>query len=192
MKRIAMLAVVAILVVVAVPADGSDRGFYIGVGTGPSSFDVADFNDEFSNLYFETDNFGVKVFGGYQFLKHLAVQVGYTDFGQITRRETNIYYEDQSLKVSINDWDASAIGIVPLGKRASFYGKLGVAAWNADVTVDDGHTAVKESSSGTDVIFGLGFDFRFKKFGLRISGDHLTMSGTSGANLFAGSLTYRF
>ena len=60
------------------------------------------------------------------------------------------------------------------------------------MTVDDGHGAVDDSSSGTDLIFGLGFDFRFKKFGLRISGDHLAMSGTSGANLFAGSLTYRF
>lgn len=187
-----MLAVAAILVITVVPADCADRGFYIGAGIGPSSFDVSDFNEEFGDLYFEADNFGVKVFGGYQFLKYLAVEVGYTNFGQVTRRETNIHYEDQSLKVAINDWDASAVGIVPLGRKAALFGKVGLASWNTDVTVDDGHGAVKESSNGTDVIFGLGFDFRFKKFGLRVSGDHLVIADTGGANLFIGALTYRF
>ena len=192
MMRNAMLAVVAVLLVFAVPADCADRGFYIGAGVGLSSFDVADFNEEYADLYFKTDNFGVKVFSGYQFLKYLAVEVGYTDFGQVTRRETNIYYEDQSLKVSINDWDVSAVGVVPLGAKAAFFGKIGLASWNTDVTVDDGHGAVAESSSGTDVVFGLGIDFRFKKFGLRIEGDHLNIPDTGGANLFSGCLTYRF
>ncbi len=191
MKKTVLVGM-GILLVVAMPVECAERGFYVGAGFGFSNFDVEDFNEEFANLYFESDNFGLKLFGGYQVFKYLAVEAGYTDFGQIKRKETNIYYEDQSLKVAINDWDVSAVGTVALGKKATLFAKIGMASWNTDVTVDDGHEVVAESSSGTDLAYGLGLDFMFKKFGLRLEGDWLKIPDTSGAFMLSGCLTYRF
>ena len=187
-----MLAMVAVLVVVAVPADCADRGFYIGAGLGAPSFEVNEYYEDFSYLFFEDDTPGFRFFGGYRILKYLGVEATYIDFGTIKKHETTAYRHDNELKVGIDSWDASVVGMVPLGEKISLFGKAGFASWNADVRVQDGDEVQDLSRDGTDFTFGAGLDFVFKHMGLRIELDWLTMSDTDGAFMASGNLTYNF
>lgn len=184
---------VLVLVIAAVlPASADDNGFFVGLGLGFPTFDPEDFNDDLGDLRFEEDSFGLKFFGGYRFGKYLAAEVSYNDFGSVERHEESQIREHQRVDVGINSIDASVMGIVPLGTKACFFGKAGFASWNTDITVIVDDLIQDLSTDGTDVIFGLGVDFIFKKVGLRMEYDFLDIADTGGAGMFTGSLTYRF
>ncbi len=184
---------VVLLIVTAASASAADRGFYLGAGFGLSSFDVADFNEEYATLRFEDDSFALKAFAGYQILKYLAVEVAYTNPGKITMHEVATWLEHQEMSVEISAWDLSVVGTLPLGAKANLFAKVGAASWDADVKVRlDDVLAEDHSRDGTDVIIGLGADLFFGKLGVRVEADWLNMSDTDGAIQVTGNLTYRF
>lgn len=187
------LVCVILLIVAATPALALDRGFYLGAGFGFSSFDVADFNEEYATLRFEDDGFGIKAFAGYQILEYLAVEVAYTKPGKVTMHEVATWLEHQEMSVEISAWDLSVVGTLPVGSKVNLFAKLGAASWDADVKVRlDDVVAEDHSRDGTDLIVGLGVDLVFKKLGVRVEADWLNMSDTNGAILLTGNLTYRF
>jgi hypothetical protein len=183
---------VIVLAVVAVPCAAAERGFYVGAGFGVSSYDVRDFNEEYADLRFEEDQFGLKLFGGYRFLGYLGVEAGYVDYGTVTRHEVSILRESEELRVAIDSWDASIVGFLSLGKKVDLFGKVGAASWNADVRVTVDGDSDEDNRSGTDLTYGLGIDFRFKKLGMRFEGDWLEIPDTGGAFLLSLNLTYSF
>lgn len=192
MRTRTLLFVVVLAVAVALPASAADRGFYVGAGIGIPSYDIGDFYAEYEQLRFEEDTFGFKVFGGFRIFRNFAVEAGITDYGSISRRETDIILVDQKLSVGVDAWDLTAVGIVPLGRKANLFGKAGWASWNADVklTLDD--EVEDRSQDGTDLTFGAGLDFFFNHVGIRLELDWLNMENTDGAFMFSGCLTYRF
>ena len=190
MRKYALLAVV--LVAVAMPAAAVDRGFYLGAGVGVPSYEVGDFNEDYEDLRFEEDSWGLKLFGGYRIFKYLGVEAGYTDYGSISKRETSITLVDQKLEVDIDAWDLSVVGMVPLGDKVLLYAKAGAASWNADVTLTLDDEREEDPRDGTDLTFGMGLDFFFKRLGIRVALDWLNMEDTDGAFMFSGCLTYNF
>jgi OOP family OmpA-OmpF porin len=189
MKKLMVLLVMVIAA--AAPASALDRGFYLGAGFGFSSFDVGDFYDDYRPLRFEEGNPGFKVFGGYRIFNFLAVEVGYLDYGNITKRE-GLRGFNERLSVGIDQWDASVLGVIPLGHKAGLFGKVGAASWDADVLYTADGVPLDLSSSGTDLTYGLGVDFVFKKVGIRVEGDWLDIPDTGGAFMASFNLTYNF
>jgi len=181
-----------VIVVLAMPASAGDRGFYVGGGFGLPTFDEADFNHEYGTLRYQEESFGFKVFGGYQIIKYLAVDVGYTDYGSVTKRETTAWLVHSKMTVGIHTWDASVVGLLPLGRTVSLFGKVGGASWNADVRVGTSDETEDQSRDGTDVTYGLGLDILFKKLGVRVEGDWLMIPDTNGAFMLSVNLTYHF
>jgi OOP family OmpA-OmpF porin len=203
-RRIGIMTYRAVLVTVvllaaAAPAFAIDNGFYVGGGLGFPSWDVGDFNDEYSNLRFEDSSFGYKLFGGYRILEYLAVEAGYTNWGTVKTYETSVLRIDEELRVEIDGWDASVVGILPLSKKTDLFAKVGVSSWNAAVrvTVDDTRQSADpivedQSRDGTDLTFGAGLDFLFNKLGARLEMGWLRISDTDGQFMFCASLTYHF
>jgi len=192
MRYVSVLLVI-VFVAMAVPASAGDRGFYVGGGLGFSSFDPDDFNPDYGDLRFEEENFGLKVFGGYQILRFLAVEVSYNDFGNVKRwQQHELQLHHQELNVGINAFDASVVGILPVGKKVDLFAKVGVASWDADIRLSIDHVTEDQSISGTDVTFGVGIDFLFKKLGVRFEADWLEISDTNGAFMITVNLTYHF
>lgn len=193
-SRIPILCIPAlvIIVAVAVPALAIDKGFYVGGGIGVASFDVADFYPDYQRLQFEEGNPGYKLFGGYRILRYLGVELGYVNYGNVTRREQLRQIGYQEVSVGIHQWDASALGMLPLSKKTSLFAKLGAASWNTDVNVINGPYTEDLSSSGTDITFGLGIDFLFKKVGMRVEGEWVDIPDTSGVFLVSLNMTYNF
>jgi len=181
-----------VIVLLAMPASAGDRGFYVGGGLGLPSFDEADFNPEYGTLRYQEESFGFKVFGGYQIIKFLAVEAGHTDYGNVMKRETTAWLVHKRMNVGIHTWDASVVGLLPLGPKVGLFGKVGVASWNADVRVGTTNETEDQSRDGTDMTYGLGVDILFKKLGVRFEGDWLMIPDTNGAFMISVNLTYHF
>ena len=91
----------------------------------------------------------------------------------------------------------------PLNRELGIFTKLGATYWSVDATAVasiGGATArVNAEEDGLDVLFGLGTQYNFnEQMGLRLEWEHYngigdSNSGAEGnANLFGGSLLYRF
>lgn len=186
------ITILVIIVAVAMPASAIEKGFYVGAGFGVSSFDIGDFYDDYQPLHFYETNPGFKFFGGYRILQYLAVEAGYSDFGDQTRHEGLRQVGNQEIEVGINQWDVSALGLLPVSKKVSLFAKIGAASWNTDVRVVEGTETYDLSDSGTDITYGLGIDFLFKKVGMRVEGDWLDIPDTGGVFLVSLNLTYNF
>jgi OOP family OmpA-OmpF porin len=187
-----ILFILFVTAVFSAPAAATETGFYIGGGLGISSLDVRDFEPDYADLRFEDDEFGAKLFAGYRLFKYFAVEAGYTDFGNVKVWEGgNIqFYEEADIHVTM--WSGYAVGLIPLSAKTDLFGKLGYASWDVKNRVTSGGETEDRSSSGSDLAFGAGMNFRFKKLGARFEGDWLEIPDTNGVFLFSVSLTYIF
>jgi len=117
----------------AIAAEPPASGAFIGVGAGQSLFDD---DGAFGGFGFDDTDTLLQISGGYKFLKYLAVEGQYSNYGTFSVRG--------------NDIDASAIsvhavGIVPFGTSGwEIFGQAGLAIINFDAfgLVDDSQTAV--------------------------------------------------
>ncbi len=181
-----------VVVAMAAPAAATDPGFYVGAGLGLTSLDVRDFNPDFADLRFEDESVGFKVFGGYRILKYLAVEAGYTGFGNVRSWEGGNLQFFKEANIDISTWSGYVVGLIPASDKVDFFGKIGYGSWNLDNTTTSDGVTEDQSRSGSDLAFGLGMNFRFKKIGIRVEGEWLEIPDTSGVFMVSTSLIYIF
>jgi OmpA-OmpF porin, OOP family len=82
-----------------------------------------------------------KIFGGYQFMRYLAAEVAYTDFGKV-KASASASGVSASAEVKSNAWELVAVGSYPIGTsgfapyvKAGFY--RGESKASGDVTGKD-------------------------------------------------------
>ena len=135
---------------------GRDSGYYIGGSIGQSrAKDVC--SD--ANLFGGAANCDDKdtawrVFGGYQFNRNFAVELGYHDLGKASI---------PARKIDSTAWEAVGVGSIPLGP-VSLYGKLG--AFRGKAECSGCAPDIEETRGG--VTFGAGVEYDFtRQFGMR-------------------------
>lgn len=203
MKRIATPLVAAGLVLgfagaatAAQPWMGGrmDTGLYLGAGVGASEskIDTAGFTGSVD----ESDT-GWKIFGGYQFSRHFAVEAGYYDLGKLsfggTVGGTAISGNFDSTAIGL-----SLVGILPVGNNFSLLGRLGVSYGEQEGSVTVGATTGTASDETTELTYGLGlrYDFgrnvmvraQWERF--RVGGSNV--GGKNDVDLYSVDLGYRF
>jgi OOP family OmpA-OmpF porin len=128
---------------------------YIGGGLGQSKFKV-----DCSGLTSCDDkDTSLRFFGGYQFNRNIAAELGYGVLGKAK-------FSDPfgSAELKINAWDLSAVGSWPLANEFSVFGRLGL--YLSDAKFSGGASGSKKSSGLT---FGLGGQYDFNRnLGLRL------------------------
>ena len=102
--------------------------FYIGAEVGQADNSV--------------DDTGFKIFGGYQFHKNIAAEVGY---GMLIDKDN----------VEVNVLEAVGVGIFPLTPNFSIFGKLGLA--NVDVKTSGA------SDDNFELTYGVGVQWDFTR-----------------------------
>ncbi len=143
-----------------------------------------------------------KLFGGYKFGDHFAVEGFLANLGNHVSAADDGWGVYGTVDADLTTVGAAVVGILPFGADSAFFGKLGLHTWNVDGTYYLQDLAVPASGagafseSGTDLMIGLGFDIGMApNFALRIELESYAMD-TSLTPLTVGVLSigglYRF
>ncbi|MBX3620962.1 MAG: outer membrane beta-barrel protein [Rhizobacter sp.] len=160
---------------------------YIGIGTGPSRQNV----DCTGTSSCDTSDTGYKLYGGYRFNHLGAIELGYTDFGNVNARVGAV-----SATYSATAFTLGGTVFVPLAPRLTGIGRLGVASSEASVSGTLGFYSVSDSETHTNPYFGLALAYALTpKFSLTGSYDFSRIKyngATSSTSLFAIGLSHSF
>lgn len=208
MKR--LIATAALAGLVASPAFAQSyqyspaEGPYLGAGIGYATMDN-DTLDELDNLGLDTDDSdtGYKLFAGYQFNPNFAVEASYLDFGDFTANATvtdGVNTATADIEGSIEGFGFALVGKLPIQSGFSVHGKLGMIAWDGDVSgtarlngdvIYDGESG----EDGTDPFYGIGAEYEIDRIMMRAEYERYDISDSGEdfeVDLFSASLGYRF
>src|SRR5262249_49166672 len=117
-------AALLLLFASATYADDPPIGFYIGAGVGSATLELEDSN---SSADFKGDDTGAKVLAGYRFLKWVAVEAAYEDYGQPEDDVLGL-----RLRGDFKSFSVSALGLLPLGDF-DLFARGGIARWDGSL-----------------------------------------------------------
>jgi hypothetical protein len=172
-KSMLCLAIVTLLA--SAPAMAVKGGFYLGGSLGGAATEVTE-----GSVTFDENDTAWKLFAGYHFLQFFAVEAAYRDLGSPS---TNILGSD--VEVSPTAFDIAGLAGIPLGP-VYLFGKLGIARWDGDVTVDGS----KISDDGTDIEAGVGLSVDVLKIQLR--GEIEYIDAADGVLMYSVGAAWRF
>lgn len=189
--RLQTLPFAFVLIATSALAQDDRRGFHIGLSVGQSKVDIeaprvggafvsSEANDE-------TDT-GFKLYGGYRFHRHFAVEGGWADLGSFRARRNVTVPASGSVTAEIEASGpyVDALGIIPLGQFALF-GKVGAMYATTEtrfsttgaVVLAPGVARTTEDSE-VEFKFGLGASFSFtQRFAIRAEYERFFDVGTS-------------
>jgi len=164
----ALLAVIlpASMLALRAPASAqgqSDAGWYIGAAYGMTSIEV-DMTGITNPTKDESDS-GFKIYGGFQFNKHLGAEIGYVDGGKATFGGSipSLGIGPFTGDLSVTAITFAAVGTLPLNESFALFGKIGLASWDAEASVSFAGAAGSVDDSGTDAFFGVGARYNLNK-----------------------------
>jgi OOP family OmpA-OmpF porin len=120
-----------VALLLAAPAWAQERGFYIGGSIG--SFDAGQVCASGGPFYApglacDAKDGSWRIFLGYQFNRHIGLELGYADLGSVTlRQETPNPFNNGTVNGTLDAeaWDLVAVASFPLIGNLSVLGKLG-------------------------------------------------------------------
>jgi OOP family OmpA-OmpF porin len=136
-------------------AAAAEEPWYVGAGAMESDlgFDV-----------FDESATGWKVFGGYQFTRRIAAEIGYLDTGDA--EET---IEGTDVTLNATGTHVSVVASFPIGETFALHARAGIINWEAELSFDDGEGSVSSDANGQDLYWGAGGSFNFSEnFSLRL------------------------
>ena len=183
--------------------------WYTGVGAGWSSADIRKNNiisslqgDGYSISQFNRndDDNTYKLFGGYKFNPHLAIEASYFDHGNFNFLSILLQADIQGGETSVDGFSVDLVGILPLDFGLSAFARAGVNNARVEQKFIDSQIGTgffNRSDRDINENFGAGVQYvfndvftlraeveRFRIESNRIIGDHL--------DTFSVSLLYRF
>lgn len=169
MKKSVIAGVLVVYATVAGVANADAGGAYAGFGFGDASSEGIVANTTMS----------WKVFGGYAVNSKIAVEGGYTYFGESYVVRTNGFsaYVDY---VQLTAFELAAIITYPASEQFSLFGKLGVASIGSDSTREK------------DITFGAGGTYRLaENLSMRASWERYQIS-EGNIDLLSAGIVLRF
>lgn len=147
------IAAILLSTAFAGPALAADQGFYLGVNAGQSSTDTITLSTKTGTAY--------SIIGGYQFIKYLAAEVQWNDFGSPKLPDGS--------SPKIDGYSAKVVGIYPFNNQWSIFAKLGYAQVKMGGYV---------GTSKSDVTYGAGVQYNFDShWGANLNYDAYSVTG---------------
>ena len=188
-QRTLVLGALAVALAVAGPVSAKN-GFYLGASLGQASLKIDDLELELEAFDYKDDTTSYKIIAGYRFMGFLAVEGSFVDFGNF-KDGTQGEGEPVSLETKLKGFDAFAMGMLPLG-IADLFVKVGVVSWDADITRAIGEITSFGSDSGTDMVYGLGAQVRFKGLAVRGEVEYFDIAEADSVYLISLGATFTF
>ena len=188
-QRTLVLGALAVALAVAGPVSAKN-GFYLGASLGQASLKIDDLELELEAFDYKDDTTSYKIIAGYRFMGFLAVEGSFVDFGNF-KDGTQGEGEPVSLETKLKGFDAFAMGMLPLG-IADLFVKVGVVSWDADITRAIGEITSFGSDNGTDMVYGLGAQVRFKGLAVRGEVEYFDIAEADSVYLISLGATFTF
>ena len=174
-KNILALIIFAVIAAPALAEDTAKR--YVGVSIGSASF---------SNISPSTHPNVFKILSGYHFNPMLAVEVGYSMFGNVT-----VSNGVSSANVSTASWQTALVGTLPISQDFDLIGKIGLAH-NIGTGTNGSPLPGRSGNfiSHNDIFLGLGAQYNINsKFSLLASYDNYGKFENAASPIKASSTT---
>jgi len=203
-----MVAVVGLLACAA--ANAQDSGWYVGAGAGLSRASIADDRIRsgllgsgltMTSIDDDERGTGYKVFGGYQFDRHFAVEGGYVDLGKFGFDANTTPAGTLSGSLRVRGVSLDLVGTLPITDRFSAFGRVGaVYAQARDAFSGSGAVVVLDSNpkkKAVNVDFGVGIQYAFTEaLAARVEAQRYRIDDAvrnkGNVDLFSVGLVYRF
>jgi OmpA-OmpF porin, OOP family len=172
---------VSLGVVPAAAQADADTGAYLGAGFGKASAtDYCTGNSTgLVSINCDESDSSFKVFGGYRFTRHLAIEAAYVDLGTLSATGSfagNAF----SNNTEITGVTLQAVGIATLGDRFSLMGRIGALFWDMNTSSTVGPFHRSTGDDGVDLALGVGAQFTITPhFGIRADLDYYPELGNS-------------
>ncbi|MEB0136667.1 OmpA family protein [Actimicrobium sp. CCC2.4] len=187
-----------------------DTGWYGGLNAGRARASIDDqritsglLGSGFATSTIVDDNSatGFKVFGGYQFNRHFALEGGYFDLGRFGYRATTVPAGTLDGTIRLKGLNLDTVGILPLTDKLSAFGRIGINYADArDRFSGSGAVNVLDTAPqkrDTNIKFGLGLQYAVTDaLNLRVEAERYRVNDAIGnrgdVDLVSVGLVYRF
>ena len=169
---IGQLGLLALVLLTSTGAMADSTGWYGGATIGQSQASIDDAHITsglFANgltaggINAVNRDLGLKIFGGYHYSKHLALEAGYFDLGRFAFSTNTTPVGSYSGEVKLKGLNLDAIGMLPINEKFSAFGRIGITHTQANAAFA-GTGAVNvanpnPSSNETNLKVGLGLQY---------------------------------
>jgi len=138
-KKYLLAGVLAAGLGIAATANAGAGDVYAGASLGNASPDTSGLDSAV----------GWKIFAGYEISDILAVEGGYTSFGEMDGPTIL----GSSTSVEPTGFEVAVVGNSPINSQLSVFGKVGLLAWDFQTNLG---VFGSETTTGTDVFYGIG------------------------------------
>ncbi len=197
MKNGRWLVVLGLLAAAAAgPAAAQDPGLYVG-----GSFGFVQYKDACKELLVPCDDkdTGWRAFGGYQFSRYVAAELGFADLGAATGDGPLAPGVQGSFQFEVKEaFDLSAVISFPVASYLSGLARVGMYQARATLDVQvTGFPSTHDGGTNTGFTFGAGAELRLGRLGVRAEWQHYDnvgggSTGEDDIDVFSVGLLFRF
>lgn len=183
------LALCAAIVFTGVAGSAGAADVYLGIGAGSARLSDAD--DALVGTAFDDQDSAAKLYAGYRYNRHLALELGYADLGEFT----GSVFDVATQRSEVSAFNLSLVGNLTLPNHFLLLGKIGVATW--EVKSRTLGLATKESGSSVSIGTGLQYDFTHR-ISARLEWERIAdvgeqeVTGESDIGVVTASVSYGF
>lgn len=141
-----------------------ERGLYLGGSVGDAQYQNI-CNGFDTGAACNDGDTGFRVFGGYQFNRNAALELGYVDLGTVDA-QGSVAGTPTTVRSEGNGFDLSGLISFPVAAGLSVFGRLGIYYIRSQVDVTAGGVT-SESHTNGGFLVGAGIGFDLWKFGVR-------------------------
>jgi OOP family OmpA-OmpF porin len=146
-------------------AFAQEGGAYLGAALGQSKFkqwcDTSGAPAGFALTACDDKDTAWKLFGGYRFNRHLAVEATYVDWGEVTARVQFMGQRDVSAEQ--HSMGIAAIGTVHISPQFSVFGKLGFLMTEQETRAVTASSSTTTDREETELHYGLGLKYALSR-----------------------------
>jgi hypothetical protein len=182
MSKTTHVLIVTALGALAGSAHAADKGFYLGAGIGQANL-AEDFDDldDVDDFDFDSDDTGLKAFGGFRFNDWIGVEGAYIDYGSPSE-----VFDDSDVDLDASALAGYVVGYLPI-TTFDLFAKVGLASWDVDYDLEDLNLF---DDDGTDLAWGVGGQFRLGSAAFRLEYEDFEFGDD--ANLISVGFSWTF